>query len=37
MAHKICDIALNIHKLYESYIIVHLQAFWLKCAKTLAL
>jgi len=31
------DIALKIHKLHESYIIVHLQAFLPKCAKTLAL
>jgi hypothetical protein len=36
MAYKICDIALKIHKLHEFYIIVHLQAFWTKCAKNLA-
>jgi len=31
------DIALNIHKLYEFYIIVHLQVFLPKYAKNLAL
>jgi transposase-like protein len=34
---RLRDIALKIHKLYEFYIIVHLQAFWAKYAETLAL
>jgi hypothetical protein len=37
MAHKMRDIALNIHKSHELYIKVHLQAFLPKCTKTLAL
>jgi len=34
---RLRDIALKIHKIHELYIKVHLQAFWAKYAKTLAL